>query len=494
MILPKRLMDLLRSRRFRIALACSPFVTIILLALAWVGINWYGRWKFDRTVDELVARGFPRTMKEAIGPVPADGENLLLLPLVQEEQQHFKLYCEKREISPGSWGAAMGIFNLTLDEMQGLHDPDPRWGAWANLEAFSGLEGNGKAKDLLARLEFAEPKRKALVTAMGSLRPGMADQVARGRDDDKAVEFLTEAMISLVSHGTLSLAAGQKNQAREDFLATLRYARNTQSTALPFSFTERSSFLLHDSLQGALREPPPGIWNDADLQEFDAVLKDSFSGELTMTFQRMNLPLLFDLAEQTHRSPPQRIDWKKWSSDWKWEWKASMESLEWAWDATRPQGLRDLEWAGRIKRLAGKTGNPGTPTDWPANPPDLTKFHRDTEEIVYGMLGDLHWDYSGSPWDPFQNTGDGGGEVQALMWSAMARCSIALDRHQLRHGSYPYSMDDLDADLKKDLSSDPLSKAPFIYRRTSKGGFELEGTEIHTEEGKTCVWERNLPE
>lgn len=493
MILPKRLMDFLRSRRFRIALACSPFAAIVLLVLAWLGINWYGQWKFDRTVDELVARGFPRTMTEAIGPIPADEENLLLLPLVDEERRAFELYREERKITEGSWGAAMGIFNIAVNEIEYPEREDDPDIAWADLENFSDLEGHEKARALLARVEFAEPKRKALMEAMSSLRPGIADQAARNSNGDDALSFLDKVMISLISHGTLSLAAGSKNEAREDFLVALRFAKNSQTTALPCVLTEGPGRLVPDCLRGSLMEPPPGMWTDEDLQEFDAVLKDTFDGELTMRFQRMHLPLLFELAGQTHRHPPQRIDWKEWSQDWQWNWDASLASLREAWNATRPQGLRDLEWAEKLGDLADLLGDPRLPTDWRTRPPDPDKFHGNAEEIAFEMMGILHVINGKPSWDAFQNWGEGV-EIETTMWRAMARWSIALDRHLLRHGAYPYSLEDLDGDLKEGLPPDPLSKATFLYRKSPKGGFELEGTQIHPDTGKTCIWERNLPE
>jgi len=494
MILPKRLMDLLRSRRFRIALACSPFAALVLVALAWAGINAYGRAKFDHTVDELVARGFSRTMKEAIGPIPVDEENLLLLPLVDEERRAYEHYREDRKITEGSWAVAMGLLNIAIDKINfPERESDPGSGAWADIKDFSGLQGNEKAKELLARVKFAEPRRKELMETMSRFRPGIGDQAARNTNSDEALSFLADVMISLDSHGTLSLAAGQKNEAREDFLAALRFAKGTQSTALPCLLTEQASNLVPDCLRNALMEPPPGMWADEDLQEFDAVLKDAFDGELTMRFQRMLLPLLFELAEKTHRHPPKRIDWKEWSRDWEWKWDASLESLKEAWDASRPQGLRDLEWAKELRDLSDLIGDPSLPIDWRARPPDPDKFHSNSEKFAFEMMGALLV-ISGNPsWDAFQNWGEGV-EIEATIWTAMARWSIALDRHLLRRGAYPYSLEELDEDLKEGLPLDPLSKAAFVYRKTPKGGFELEGAGKSLESGKTYLWTRNLPE
>jgi len=110
-------MDFLRSRRFRIALAWSPFVGIVLVTLTWWGINRYGRWQFERTMDKLAARGFPRTMKEQWGPGPLT-KRIAAESRGSPGSSRNSLRRPGRKKRNGGWAEAMLVLDAKVREIQ----------------------------------------------------------------------------------------------------------------------------------------------------------------------------------------------------------------------------------------------------------------------------------------------------------------------------------------------------------------------------------------
>ena len=88
MFLPPWLWRILRAKRTRTILVWSPFVAIASVALFYFGANGWGERVFRRTVDELEARGFPRTSQGASFDVPRD-EDFFAHPVVIAEMEKF---------------------------------------------------------------------------------------------------------------------------------------------------------------------------------------------------------------------------------------------------------------------------------------------------------------------------------------------------------------------------------------------------------------------
>ncbi len=480
MILPRRLMDFLRSRRFRIALACSPFVLLVLTALTWWGINRYGHWRFEQTMDKLAARGFPRTMEEAMGPRPRDEDNMQANPAVLREVAAIRLSASEEEKRNGGWAKAILILDAKEREIQGP-------------------AGRAAAQELLALLEPYDAARRELMKAMGTLRPTAPDEFDPGNFPDVFMMVdppglfqLFEAKEALDQHGMLSLAAGRKGDAFEDFLAMLRFCAATQTTALPCFEAEGGASQFEATLRAALINPPAGTWTEDELKRFDEILKTACSGELTMKFQRMLPAILMDRMAREQAKPgtmASRFDWKVW---WNFlQWVPAKESLANAWSAVRPQGLRDLEVAEGLEDLANKLGRPRTSTDWQIPPWEPKLFQEPAGLIdckicptIFGS--ELSSIYS----DNFTRTG--GCEIRGAMWTALARWAIALERHRLRHGRHPASLEALDEDLVRGLPCDPVSKGRFNYGLLGDGGYKLKGTVPTWEDAKRCdyTWNR----
>ena len=61
----------------------------------------------------------------------------------------------------------------------------------------------------------------------------------------------------------------------------------------------------------------------------------------------------------------------------------------------------------------------------------------------------------------------------AQLMVEMAKASISLERHYLKHGQYPVSLKDLVPEFRDTVPLDPMSGQPFHYRKLGNDGFEF---------------------
>lgn len=515
MRLPPKVMAFLRSRGLRRSLMCSPLILAILGLLFYGVASCYGTWKCDRTIDALVARGFARTMAEAIGPMPPDHENLLKHPVVlaemarknrpaepQDDPDYDPFHPDNMDLDPFEPEVADRIppprepdFEEPLDFLIRMwsignsvskiverRDPETPL-SYGQLHAsdFSRDGGREEAQALLQSMQGFDGRRRALIDVLMRCRPGCADGDELDEQLNEAFQCLLLIKFFLDQHGVVCLAAGRKKEAMEDLLAALTFATAVQTTALPGGAD--CAYEIRPTVRAALLDPPCGTWTDDELRVFDDALRDACSGDLTMRFQRMHITLLIEhqtaIRDGRVPRPRRRFSWAIWRMDWRWDWPSAKHSLAEAWEELKPPGLRDLELAGELEAMAERIESLENPKDWEKllrptgsyREYELRHIHEDTEAIAWKFFAD---DYR----YPYLEYNDDrasslGWEIEGAVWTALARHAIALERHRLRHGTHPVSIDQLDPDLAEDLPIDPFSRQPFIYRREANGGFML---------------------
>jgi hypothetical protein len=80
MRLPPRVWKVLRSRRTKIALACSPFALITLVVLAYPIAEWLGRRSVDRFLESMQEKGYVTNAGTYFSPFESPAENFFLHP------------------------------------------------------------------------------------------------------------------------------------------------------------------------------------------------------------------------------------------------------------------------------------------------------------------------------------------------------------------------------------------------------------------------------
>ena len=516
MRLPPKVMAFLRSRRLRLTLAWSPFVACIVLGVVYAAINAYGRWKFDKTVDALVARGFHRTEAEAIGPMPPDGENLLRHPVVLEE-----LELGKGDVSDDSDADPFddvpdpkepGEKQLTwLSEMEGLEEKAEEitdGKPWLLSEHLNGPEGRKSAVELMRLLAPYESRRRAMMKAIASGRPACASYQMHD-DSDELLHVLLEASRFVIDRGQVALAAGRKDEAREDFVTALSNTKGFQTTAISQWHAEAAISQMTDLVHNAFMTAPDGSWSDEELREFDSELQGLGEGRLMMRFQRLHVAWVIEVRNKLQKGtivPPKRIDWEEWRATWEWNRESAVQHARLVWSAVEPRGLDDLALASALSRLADEIDEVGDPPEWQRLLeflPVAEEFYSDDAvnrlQRFHGIAETLAWEMSIGPYTPRDFSADiynddrayGEGRcAEGYIWIAMARGAIALERHRLRHGSYPASLEGIDPDMGKDLPVDPFSRKPFVYRVREDGGFEMESASPSWRKEGPFVWRR----
>lgn len=501
-------MDFLRSRRFRLAVAWLPFAGCVFVVLAYAAINSYGRWKLDRTVEALVARGFPRTEAEAIGPLPADHENLLKHPVMLAELQ------AQTEHPTDPFGEAPTSKHLTwIGEMNGLGakvQELTHGKTWLDPAYLRGPTGRAAALELMQLFSPFEERRQAAIKAIAEARPACASYEIHDGNDEM-LHALLDVSRFFIDRGQIALAAGRKRDAREDFKVALLNTRGMQTTAVSQWHADAAISQMQDLVRTAFMEVPPGLWTEDELRDFDHDLQQLGDGRLMMKFQRLHVTWLIELRaklEDGRIAAPKRIDWEEWKATWEWTLESLAEHTKMVWLGVRPKGLDDLEFASAVDGLAGEIDAMGEPPDWQRlleflpSPEEFFSDDADNRLQRFHCIAEtVAWSTSIGPYTPRDFTQEiynddraysEGSSAEGHVWIAMARWAIALERHWLRHGTHPASLDGIDADLGSGLPADPLSRKPFRYRSREDGGFELEAEVPSWKPEGPLVWRREM--
>jgi hypothetical protein len=516
-------------------IACwGPFVVIAGVAGFWYGMNRYGEHVVERTIQDLVARGFARTEAAALGPMPLPEENLLTHEAIlreleiRHESQRTRFatseleedpFVERKDAPVQDAPVADPRWDLQdltrFDEMASIrgmiegvvesgHEDHPNGYRWLSVSDFRGESGIASAKSILNALEPLEERRAAVVQAIRTCRPAMASY----RMDDGSRDLLyklSRIRWYLYEHGIVACAAGERELAFDSFSAAIQCVSRLQTPAVSADASDGAMEHLGDIVRDALMQPRAADWTEEQLVELDRLLGQTESNVATMKYQRMCVTFMMQIWDQVKSgkiSRCKRIGWDDWSSGWQWNWPSIRQSMGDAWKGLRPVGFEDLEYAESMEWIARNVEEAGPEPDWNLlfepfakelcfTPGDSCKNR--FEATFGGAIGfalqfiDIKNEEDLAAFDRAYSEAE---VWKGLAWVRMARWAIALERHHKRHGVYPDGLDHLDAEFCQSLPVDPISGKRFGYEKIGMDRYRIKGAKPEWDSKVWLLWEK----
>jgi hypothetical protein len=487
----------LKSRKTRIALACSPFALGALVAAAFPVTNWLGRRAVERHVARLEAEGHAVDPERYWSAVRPEDDVFQHPVMVQELEQKKVVSISDRE--PAIPGLASRPVSRSVR-------PPKR-----ELEFAKGLD---------VRLWFAPPETDERIAAERLLKE-MADTVQRLDDLQPALDrpvaaWPVERTKNELTQGIevpqiatsvlgfrrivgaygevamLKLATGDALAASKDAGAVLRIAAlnlEHKPSILSLLVADATLQVAHGIIwEGVLRER----WTEPVLLEFERKLatlrpqqaaSQCYLGEIA--FARSKAELLLALSEK----PRPRSSFPL-TQDWKWERERILGRIRGIWRDLRPRGVELMKWveSDRVFIDNARQTSGGARTRFSSA--DL-KFFRDRYQscpeawlINPGWLSDRR-DVDADGWSQLVILAQNALVLEAKV--DLLRTGIALERHRLAEGRLPGDLKELVPAYLAELPLDPYDGKPLRYR------IQPDGSPLLWSIGSDLVDEGGLP-
>lgn len=274
------------------------------------------------------------------------------------------------------------------------------------------------------------------------------------------------------SEALLHLGAGDAAAATEDIETLFDLQRLYLDSKASVLTVPLFTVLLDQSAEliweGALRS----LWNDAQLTGFEGKLREfdpqrtaveRFTGELT------SLPAYMNLAMNVRREREDLFITKGWKPD-KEVIAARFRGI---WRTARPHGFDIMNEVEAQRRVFDEgpldAGQPRQRFD----AEDMLRFRQLKENSPLALFSDKSGrtsesrDSDAGGWLTLETAATAALRAEASI--AVLRTGIALERHHLKHGTYPSDLQDLVPGYLPALLTDPFDGKPLRYQRMPDG-------------------------
>ena len=473
MKLPPRIWAIIRSRRTKYLVACSPFLLVALIALSFPISEWFGKRSAARFLESLRDRGYAAMPEEYFSNDGDPERDVFHHPAMIADAT--KPQIERLQyIEPPIPGLARRPPRCDRSfakptEIGALFDPpmaDEREAAQRMLDAVRPQSARlDQVREAFKRPEavwVVKWESPYLSAPDGAAMPIIVESHFQLR---KYADFA--ASVALLHMGVRDAAAAAENI---DTLFDLqRLFLDSKASVLSLHLfpvlLDQSTELIWE---GALRS----LWNDAQLAEFEERLRELdpqrlavgvFKGEAAL------LPAYMNLAMNLRREREDLFITKGWKADK----KIIVARLRGIWRTARPSGF-DILGEVEAQRSVFEEGPlaSGKPRQR-FQPEDMLRFRQLEEDSPVALFADKNGSTSESRdsaahgWTILKSAATASLRAEASI--AVLRTGIALERYRLKHGGYPSTLQDLVPEYLFAPLTDPFDGKPLRYQRMPNG-------------------------
>ena len=452
MLLPPWLWRVLRSRGFKRFLIWFPISMALAAVLGYVGVNLHGKKVWEDTVKEMNQRGFPSTMKEALGEPPEGVVDVSKVQVVLDE-------IERIEMGNDPLGDIGSMELPGLEKKVYLDYRSSRDGVDPTVFFKEPITRKEAAERILVLLEPYEDRRRSLL----AVDAGWWPMIPESEGGVGLLSFLTYAVPFLSDHAMLACVVGRSDLYQEDLRALVNICSGLDRTP--------------QTLFGRVIEVSELGWVSCVIDEglnhgmFDRTFLVSLSENLGDLEPGKGMRSAFGI-EASGRiegrglilDEPPTISWESWFQDWEMDrevLKNKVVSLKYGF---APIGYYEKCFAEAVGAWAEEADKGSEMTL-----EDLRRYRE------YAAFVPPNLDLETSVIDPpFLEDARSYMELPARKAMtaearlAVTRGAIALEVARIDGGTYPSSIGELDF-----VGDDPFSDASLRFRPESDGGYTL---------------------
>jgi hypothetical protein len=478
MRLPPWMWKVIRSRKTKVALACSPFVLCAAVAAAYPVCGWIGRWQAKRFLAELEAAGHAVDPENYYVPASSQERDVFRHPAMIREQEdpRVKGLWDREVRMPGLVRSRPRIeshFATGSDVRAWFTPPEPDE-KQAALRLLGELrEATGRMKEL--RPALARPE------AVWTVR-WFANQYTKGKEvpEIASSKFRLRSLVRFESERVpLYLAAGDSSSASECVASMVKVCRH-----LLESRPSMISVLLADGMAAEIEKSAwegviRGAWTEKQLAMFEARLAAldpqasaslSFRGEAA--FARWNSHAVLEEVSQARSRTELR-----WREGWEWNRERIAKRSRGVWRGLRPQGIDLMKWVEGERLFFAHMGTQGGLPRPRFTPGDLTLFRQQNAGSAKAFfVHNAGWygedeDLDASAWERLENFTTSVLRMETRI--ALTRTGVALERHRLENRVLPERLDVLVPRYLSAVPADPFDGQPLRYRVQADGSPHL---------------------
>lgn len=471
MRLHPRVWEILRSRRTKIILACSPFILALLVALAYPVSTWLGRRSVERFMASMRDQGYVTNAAAYFSPSGPAEENYFLHPAALAEQE-----------KSGSIVKDLKSFEPPLPGIsRRLETGEPALARRADLRTWITppmADEAGTARHLLAAIE---PSSRRLDELREALKRPRAEWPLDGSlgTGTETIEKIVRSQFRLrpvadfaADEAYLHLALGDSARAAADVAAMFECNRLYLSSKPTIV-----ALLLHEALsRGTTKLIWEGIarssWNEAQLASFESALaRENPQSALIQAF-RGEAALLEIWASRVSslESHDQGANLLK---GWDADLDRVGQRLRGIWCELRPIGFVISKHVRSQRALFGEMTLPDGSARQRFEPEDLARFRSTLDSLPQAITtsesGATHTgrDIDAEAWGMLRSLSTTVLRAEATI--ALTRTGIALERYRLQHGTHPASLQELVPAYLPSILLDPFTRQPLHYRLQADG-------------------------
>ncbi|MFC7338811.1 hypothetical protein ACFQY0_16565 [Haloferula chungangensis] len=423
-------------------------MTIVTLALGYIGVDWYGKKVWTDTVEELNGAGYPSTIEEAVEPSAKGRVDLFEIQTARDEVARF----ENDDEGLGDL-SSLGFPGLRKDVYLDIEEgPDgPQFAAFYG----DGISNGDAAEKLFTLFERYEERRKLLLL----VRPDRL-LLMDSKDGPSGFTFLNRATGFLFDHALTSIAVGRSDVAMEDLETMIAWSHAIDQTpqmaigyALAASYRMTFLVVINEGLMA-------GSFGEDDLEKLSKSLSQF---DLQRGYRKslvVEISGWIESYDPIMQARPE-VDWDTWCANWSLDREILGKKAMSLVYAHGPEGIHAMGLEKALRTMgdeAAKTGD--------VSIEDLTRFRSEhaSKPRYYDLdLDDLVLEppLSEGVWEFLEMTAHSCLVGEAQM--RLTQTAIDLEIRRLKEGKFPDSVQ----------AEDPLGDGVMGYRLEKDGGYSI---------------------